>query len=359
VKNDCPNLNFLRSFAVLLVVGHHLSSFFGKTVVGPLDLAPLGHLGVMYFFVHTCLVLMLSLERQQAAQGNDRLFFPFMIRRFFRIYPLSMLAVLVVTVLALPMGEISSGRFIEWRADFGDVLSNLFLVQNLSYRVSILGPMWSLAFEMEMYLLLPGLFIWVSIKRAWWSIPLLLVAAIFLNWAVKLSTPTLLLYLPGFLPGILAFMLQKKLVPKIPSWAWLVFVVAISIAYSLSRPSLFYRRYVVYLICLLLGLAIPLFMPMTNRVLVLASRVIAKYSYGIYLAHFACIWLAFEKLGSLPMGLKILIFLFTVTTIPMILFHAIEDPCLKFGKKVSDTFASDLSPVRNRDTRMGPVGASV
>jgi peptidoglycan/LPS O-acetylase OafA/YrhL len=105
----------------------------------------------------------------------------------------------------------------------------------------------------------------------------------------------------------------------------------------LSRSS-FYRQYAV---CLILGLTIPLYRSIENRFLKIPSKIIAKYSYGIYLSHFFCIWFAFQKLGALPVGIRLLVFIATVSFIPVILFHMIEDPCIKLGKKVSDKFILD------------------
>jgi peptidoglycan/LPS O-acetylase OafA/YrhL len=103
-----PNLDFLRSFAVLLVFFGHLSFFHQFLALGPLNLTLMGALGVMFFFVHTALVLMLSLERQQKEQGDNRLFISFMIRRCFRIYPLSITAVLLILAFHLPLTAVSS-----------------------------------------------------------------------------------------------------------------------------------------------------------------------------------------------------------------------------------------------------------
>src|SRR5580658_10043359 len=58
---DSANLDFLRSAAVLFVVVFHLLLFFQRDHLGHFNL-PMGHWGVMIFFVHTSLVLMFSLE---------------------------------------------------------------------------------------------------------------------------------------------------------------------------------------------------------------------------------------------------------------------------------------------------------
>src|SRR5579864_4746600 len=60
---DSPNLDLLRATAVFCVVLSHVAVFEGRAYLGPLNLQGLGIFGVLIFFVHTCLVLMLSLER--------------------------------------------------------------------------------------------------------------------------------------------------------------------------------------------------------------------------------------------------------------------------------------------------------
>ena len=64
-RRDSSNLDFLRSFAVLLVVSDHLMVYFGVHEGSILRPRLCGLFGVFLFFVHTSLVLMYSLERQQ------------------------------------------------------------------------------------------------------------------------------------------------------------------------------------------------------------------------------------------------------------------------------------------------------
>src|SRR3981081_1365808 len=83
---DSANLDFLRSTAVLLVYFTHLYGIYtGRGMKWDL-FWHIGQLGVLIFFVHTCLVLMWSLERS-GLQGI-KLFAPFYVRRILRLYPL-------------------------------------------------------------------------------------------------------------------------------------------------------------------------------------------------------------------------------------------------------------------------------
>jgi peptidoglycan/LPS O-acetylase OafA/YrhL len=89
VGRKSPNLDFLRSLAVLLVLGSQISLAFGLPWEGTATAAA-GHLGVLLFFIHTSLVLMMSLARLKKSQGG--LAARFYIRRAFRIYPLAIVA---------------------------------------------------------------------------------------------------------------------------------------------------------------------------------------------------------------------------------------------------------------------------
>src|SRR5918996_4625319 len=95
-SQESANLDMLRSVAVLLVFGSHLLVAFGLPWQGTV-IGDLGHLGVMAFFVHTSLVLMMSLARLQEGPGS--IVGRFYIRRAFRIYPLAIVTVLTVVTL--------------------------------------------------------------------------------------------------------------------------------------------------------------------------------------------------------------------------------------------------------------------
>jgi peptidoglycan/LPS O-acetylase OafA/YrhL len=98
-KQESTNLDFLRSVAVLCVLGFHINLYFLKIHYiqhdnfRGIDFHQVGQWGVLMFFVHTSLVLMFSLERMQLRYAGESLFVPFLTRRIFRIYPLSLFIV--------------------------------------------------------------------------------------------------------------------------------------------------------------------------------------------------------------------------------------------------------------------------
>src|SRR6185436_10342900 len=83
----------------------------------------------------------------------------FYIRRAFRIYPLSIFTVLVLVALQIPH---PIGVAYDAPSQ-SKIWSSLLLIQNITNTGEIITPMWSLPFEVQMYLLLP--FIYALGKR--------------------------------------------------------------------------------------------------------------------------------------------------------------------------------------------------
>ncbi len=314
------NLDFLRSMAVLMVLFDHLCRHYHLDRLGPVAVANVGIFGVLLFFVHTSLVLMYSMER--SALSGFALVKNFYVRRFFRIYPLSVLTVLAAVALHLH----ATGRGIDFgpRPGFLELISNLLLIQNLTFSTSIVGPLWTLPLEVQMYLLLPFLFLWR--KRSFLRLLVL--------WAVcgllghypqvipGLAWFSLLLYIPNFLPGVMAFSLPHR--PFIPAYWWPPFILALASAFAL-----FPARRSGAVLCLLLGIAIPLFKEVKFRPLRLVSNKIATYSYGIYLGHSFCIWFALTIFHSW------ILFLITIVFLPVALYHGLERPAIRMGTRVA------------------------
>jgi peptidoglycan/LPS O-acetylase OafA/YrhL len=168
-KGISYNLDLLRTIAVSLVLTQHLCLRLHVEHLGWAPTDCLGLFGVLLFFVHTSLVLMYSMERSGLLRL--RLVKDFYIRRIFRIYPLSILAVISALVLHIAsnvngVAGLSYGPRPGTRA----ILSQILLVQNLIHVQSIVNVLWSLPYEVQMYLFLPFLFIWVRRKRVFWPL---------------------------------------------------------------------------------------------------------------------------------------------------------------------------------------------
>lgn len=321
--SDSHNLDFLRATAVSAVVVFHLLLFYG------VNIKQLGLFGVLLFFVHTTLVLMFSLDRLRTKDPNKPLWLPFMVRRTFRIYPLSMLVVLLIFALRIPQTGIADHGFRVVAFSWSTFLSDFLLIQNVTNKESVPGVLWSLPYEMQMYLFLPACFLLARRARKIW--PVLALWAF--SFAVALTPfkhkPSILLYAPCFLPGVLAFYRWQG-ARKIPAYVWPPFLMLLIGIYVLTgQPA------AGWLLCLTLGLAAPLFRELPHSLLTRATKLIAKYSYGIYLSHFFAIWLAFVKLSHWNAVLQWSVFFAALFAIPVGMFHAIEQPGINLGARLA------------------------
>ena len=341
------NLDFLRSVAVLLVIGFHLAKLFNWQF-GRLRVTDFGLLGVMLFFVHTTVVLMFSLERQRAS-SNAPLFLPFMVRRCFRIYPLAILVVTFVYLFRIP-SDLQFGRFELLQQNLGNFIANLLLIQNVSLQKANPGPLWSLPLEIQMYLVLPALFVFASRLKSPWGMIVFWWSAVAMWFSLGWSTGMLPLseggirspvegllkftrFVPCFLPGIAAFKLWRR--PRVlPDFLWPVFLLLCCAAFVLFSGSQPIQTG--WFICFGIGLGACLFRELRKSFLTRLARTIARYSYGIYLLHYFAMWLGFVVCRSLNAGLQIAIFVATLATLSVILYHSVEAPFTAAGVKVSE-----------------------
>jgi peptidoglycan/LPS O-acetylase OafA/YrhL len=356
------NLDLLRSFAVLLVVGYHLARFFNVRF-DRLRVADFGLLGVMLFFVHTTLVLMFSLERQQgqsSASANAHptgLFLPFMTRRFFRIYPLSVLVVICVWLFRIP-SDLQFGRFDLVHQTAANLAANLLLIQNITRQKANPGPLWSLPLEFQMYLSLPALFVFARRVRAWWAMIVFWCLTVALWFALGFASGMLPLsdgairspaeallkftrFAPCFLPGIIAYQLWRR--PReLPGFLWPVFLLLCCGVFVLIPSNEPIEAG--WFICLGVGVGVCFFREAPDGRLARFAQTIAQYSYGIYLLHYLAIWIGFVAFRTLNIAWQALIFIATLVTLPVILYHTVEAPMILQGVKIANRVTRTPSP---------------
>jgi peptidoglycan/LPS O-acetylase OafA/YrhL len=329
---DSPNLDALRSIAVGLVVLSHLPPFI-PGLESLFNYKTTGRVGVALFFVHTTLVLMFSMQRSGASYG------PFLVRRIFRIYPLSMVAVLSVATVGWLVGQ---------PLPLGDIVSNLLLVQNITGAPSWPDPLWTLPFEMQMYLLLPALYVFVlggrSVLKAAALCAFALGAAVV---ARSNAVYTLLIaFVPCFLPGLLAFTLLQDRTRAVlsPAVLFLTVVAGIVVIPMLATAETG-QLPLFWVLCLAVGLLIPFCREIQFRPVIAFSHWVAEHSYGIYLTHmFAS---AFTMTGTGPLYVKLPLYFICLAALSVLTHRFIEQPGIRLGKRLADSLArSTKAPAR-------------
>lgn len=326
---ESANLDLLRATAVMAVFVTHLLATFGLSETGFGPRWDLGRIGVLLFFVHTSLVLMQSLERLRL-EGRA-LVLSFAIRRIARIYPLSIAFVVLVTAFSIPTTPWRPGGFVWF--GWGDLLSNLALTQNLTFSPSVIGPMWSLPYELQMYAILPFVFMLLRSRPSFalalglWGASVV-AALVQPDIAGRLDVAR---FGPCFMAGVIGYLGMKHYHARLPGWLWPVGLCA-SVAVFVAGP----RWVTSWLFCLTVGLLIPHFREITSPWLRRVSAVVAKYSYGIYLSHTVAFWIAFRVFSDQPMAIQVLACVVFSALMPVASYHLLEEPCVRVGKRLAD-----------------------
>lgn len=307
-----PNLNLLRAVAVLCVFFAHLYDTYTRTIS---DLTwHFGQVGVLMFFVHTSIVLMQSLGRSTGIG----LFKQFYLQRFFRLYPFSIVCVLL------------SYLFVDgWT--LAELFSNLTLTTNLTYSRTMVEGLWTLPLEVQMYLMLPFLFVWFRNRPVYWLIALWVLCIPFAILQPMITGRlSIVEYIPCFLAGVIAWRMLG--VSRFPGWLWPFALAATTVVWMIStrEHSMYYR----WAFCLTLGLTIPWFRDGQSKWLNLTAKTVAKYSFGIYLSHQAVMDLVFVELDHLPLRTQWTLFVPLAVCLPIVAYHLIEHPMIQLGRAI-------------------------
>jgi len=320
-----PNLDLLRSIAVLLVVVEHTLIAMHLLRIGNWNIAWVGVVGVFMFFVHTSLVLMWSLERKPHIVD-------FYIRRIFRIYPLAIVAILAIVLFHIPTLQGPNGDTFYRAPGIKNLISNLLLLQNMFWGVggNILGVMWTLPLEIDMYFLLPFLFFFLRRNFVLWPLILLWFGTAVYCHSNLPDVSTFVVCIPYFLSGVIAYVLFAKVQPRVPAFLMPVLIAVLLCAF-MTRPS--WRNG--WWLTLALGLALPFFRPLRNRWLAVASHHLAKYSYGIYLTHLFCIGIGVNLLQGYHLAIRIVAIVASMALIVIPAYHFLEKPMIDLGARVA------------------------
>jgi peptidoglycan/LPS O-acetylase OafA/YrhL len=337
------NLDILRSFAVLCVASAHLYlAIRGERVSGATwsIVNDFGRFGVLIFFVHTTLVLMLSMERMR--DTGISLVCRFYVRRAFRIYPLSILLCVLVSLFAIPRSV--TPAFVWSPRIFA---SNVLLVQNITHDPPLNVVLWSLPYEVQMYLVLP--FVFMALRRKHWAAILFV---FFVVGAVGGYRFTLLEFVPCFLAGAHAWKVSRLVRPLFSWEPWPLLLCLFLAMYCFYQPG-GNSRQKEWLTCIALGVSIPLFAECGSTAIAAAAKTVARYSYGIYLFHLPLMWIFYRKLASFPWVWRNLGFGLAMFVVPALCYRVVEAPLIGVGIRISKRLFQGGRTTANRPLARG------
>lgn len=190
--------------------------------------------------------------------------------------------------------------------------------------------MWSLPYELEMYLLLPALFFFLRKNFATWPLLLMWMMAVLLSRDVPKDGHNFAVAIGYFLPGAMAYVGFGRWRPRLPGWLLPLFLIALWVAFLLHAN--FHRGWIT---CQSLGLGLPMFRQMRAEWVIVPSRIIAKYSYGVYLTHPFAIVVGMYLLRGHSLWLQLLVEGVLLVTLPTVAYHLLGHPMIMLGARLA------------------------
>ncbi len=333
-------LDGLRGIAVLFVLLSH-SSNLGMYFHEFINFSKIGKVGVYLFFVLSAYLLdrqiALALLDKKASKyywGN------YLVRRFLRIYPLFVLALLMHLA-------ISKLLFTTVITDIGGVLMHIFLLEGESI-------FWSIPVEFKYYFISPVLMLIINRFLKWnlknisiWIISISIISAILVK-VIDLDNNSTFRFLPIFLVGTLLSvgeliidrtkenkMIFKKSFFELSGWI-AVFLILISIPYYFktvfgfsfnTNDSIFYIPYSICWGLVLLGVKHGNW-KLKSLLELKMFRFVGTISFSVYLFHLPILEFVHQS-DSIPDGYKIYLFLFVTMVFSSVTYLLIERPLSK------------------------------
>jgi peptidoglycan/LPS O-acetylase OafA/YrhL len=257
----------------------------------------------------------------------------FYIRRIFRIYPLAIASILVLVVLHIPTMQNINGDTYFQMPGLKVFTANILLIQNVLGGSNVIGVLWTLPLEIQMYFLLPFLFFYPAELRGLASPTPMTVTVVYARSAFPVDSNSFVVCIPYFLSGVIAYVLFGKVRPRLPALLMPPLVLLMLCGF-MFRPS--WRNG--WWLTLLLGITIPLFRPIRMRWLAASSHHLAKYSYGIYLIHPFCITIGINVLHNYNLVVRISAIVLSMVVIVVPTYHFLEKPMINLGAR----FAANL-----------------
>jgi peptidoglycan/LPS O-acetylase OafA/YrhL len=370
-KLDC--IDALRGIAALSIFIYHIYGTIGIITnwAYPIQILPerfidLTLAGIPLFFILSAFTLYLSLDSRA---GEKRKFSKFYLRRFFRIAPLFYLLLIIVVLDSL----IIQKAVPSWQ----DILVNFTFTFNLvpQYSMSLFSDGWTVGVEMLFYIVLPLVFIRVNnIRRSialfigiyWLSKEIRWLLGTIIGENIMMSTNydfyNFSHWAYIFSIGVICYLIYKLYLPKIRreyrapaafsmllSSLIILFVFINNLPLALALSDLYEPLSIltglqamssVAFVLLILSLSLNPNRLIVNRF----TRFFGTISYSLYLIHpfiveplkpiYVYIYGHTIYSTDLSLFLCILLTLLIVTPVSLLIYHLIERPGIRMGKKV-------------------------
>lgn len=345
-------LDALRMTAAVIVFREHFYVVFDMVAseypsFGLLD----AKAAVTLFFVLSGYVLAISLSRSEPSLKQ---YVNFGIRRFFRIYPLYWVALLVTfCVLVWVRTKPDFTYAVDMPSSFLDA-PGLQLKQWL-LQMTLMAPgmvsffamptVWTLMVEAKVAIIFP-LLAWVLL-RTHWAVATAVLAGLVLGagWLMDHVVGTAL-FLGQFGLGVMLHRLPAKIWAKMNTWTWCLFLLAsialyrtMSLRLTFSHDHASYYHYACalgsagFIVCTLHWPMVRSFFERIQKAL--------RYdlSYGLYILHYPVmialrgIWL--EGGRTLPLSVLCLLSVTLTVSLAYALHRVVELPAIRLGRRLT------------------------
>ncbi|MBY5311942.1 acyltransferase family protein [Rhizobium leguminosarum] len=278
-----PSLDGLRGVAALLVVGAHIGLIFPITAP---HLVTMGDEAVGLFFALSGF-LMAHLYGSRPVTKENVL--DFLVSRFARIYPVYLVAVVLVAMLS----SMQNLDFVQPIVSGTDFVRHVFLLGSS-------GVFWSIPPEIQFYLLFPVLWLCLAQPHRYSGMIVGLTVAVVVDGLVELPGPGIVLVskLPYFLFGALAGIMHSywnSWVPSVLTGISTLFLLVVFFTYRHILPGFspeFWSLQSAVAASVIVGL-VARQPPIATRILAAAPvRFFGKISFSLYLFHVPIMFLA-------------------------------------------------------------------
>jgi len=350
-------IDFFRGIAILAVTEFHLWRYLGRPSykIWIYDLfAPFerGRYGVDLFFFISGFCMAMTVYKYREIVMTSAFYQSYILKRIIRIVPAYYVAIIVWNIL------LANGVTPNTRHNVEDNVLHLLFLHNLfpSTLYSVSGVMWSLATEMQFYIIFPLVFV-LCLRHLWLMILTFGGLTIYLNFYLipkivesgynayrEVMLNSLINHLILFILGIGGYLYKEKIVKifrnKVIFWAYVLITLHFLFADRIVVPQGFVNHVVIgaMLGLLMVALSNKNFEPITCRVI---SR-IGLYSYSIYLYNYI-FYIHAKPVYTGVAGW--IIYNIVVLASGIFMYYAVEKPAqwLKRFNKINDSITEKQS----------------